>query len=224
MKNQKIFDLLKLRGSWGKIGNMSVPANLSVLTVNSTFVYIGGNGSTEGGASVATIVPPTTYWERGVGTDIGLETSFLNDRLNAEFDYYNRKTEKAIFDIPILGSLGTTGSNITGNQATFQNQGFEAAVTFKNKLGDNLTYSVGGNLGYNSNKVLSVSTGANPIYQAVGTTGSNNYNTRTVVGQPIGQFFGLQVIGVFQSQSDIDGYTNSTTGTANSAYSSSRRF
>ncbi len=80
-----------------------------------------------------------------------------------------------------------------------------------------MTYSVRGNLGYNSNKVLSVSTGANPIYQAVGTTGSNNYNTRTVVGQPIGQFFGLQVIGVFQSQADIDAYTNSSTGTDNSA-------
>ncbi len=135
MQNQKIFDLLKLRASWGKIGNMSVPANLSVLTVNSTFVYVGGDGSTAPGASITTIVPPTTYWERGVGTDIGLETSFLNDRLTAEFDFYNRKTEKAIFDIPILGSLGTTGSNITGNQATFQNQGFEAAITFKNKLG-----------------------------------------------------------------------------------------
>ena len=206
MKGQKFFNQLKLRGSWGKIGNMSVPANLSVLTVNSSYVYIGGNGSTAGGASITSIVPPTTYWERGVGTDIGLEGSILNSRLTAEFDFYNRKTEKAIFDIPILGSLGTTGSSIIGNQATFQNQGYEFLVTWKDKVNDDFSYSLSANLGINDNKVLEVSTGANPIYQAVGTTGSNNFNTRTIVGQPIGQFFGLQTLGVFQSTAEISAY------------------
>ena len=110
MESQKLFDNLKLRGSWGKIGNMSVPANLSVLTVTQTpqYIYIGGNGSTATGGSITTVVPPTTYWERGVGTDIGVEASLLHNRLNAEIDWYNKKTEKAIFDIPILGSVGTS--------------------------------------------------------------------------------------------------------------------
>jgi len=206
MNNLKIFNVLKLRGSWGKIGNMSVPANLSVLTVNSSYVYVGGDGSNTGGASVTTIVPPVTYWERGVGTDIGLETAFLDSRLTGDFDYYLRKTEKAIFDIPILGSLGTTGSSIIGNQATFQNQGFEFLINWKDKVNTDFSYSLSANMGYNQNKVLEVSTGANPIYQAVGTTGSNNFNTRTVVGQPIGEFFGLQTLGVFQTTDEINAY------------------
>lgn len=211
MKNQQLFNTLKLRGSWGKIGNMSVPANLSVLTVNSGYVYVGGNGSTAGGASITTIVPPVTYWERGVGTDVGLEAAVLDSRLSAEIDYYNRKTEKAIFDIPILGSLGTTGSSIIGNQATFQNQGFEFLVNWKNNINEDFSYSVSANLSMNNNKVLSVSTGANPIYQAVGTTGSNNFNTRTVVGQPIGEFYGLKVIGVFQTADEVQAYKKGTT-------------
>lgn len=211
MKNQKLFNTLKLRGSWGKIGNMSVPANLSVLTVNSSYVYVGGNGSTAGGASITTIVPPVTYWERGVGTDVGLEAAILDNRLSAEIDFYNRKTEKAIFDIPILGSLGTTGSSIIGNQATFQNQGFEFLVNWKNNINDDFSYSVSANLSINNNKVLSVSTGANPIYQAVGTTGSNNFNTRTIVGQPIGEFYGLKVIGVFQTAADVQAYKKGST-------------
>jgi TonB-linked SusC/RagA family outer membrane protein len=209
MKNQVLFNTLKLRGSWGKIGNMSVPANLSVLTVNSGYVYTGGDGSTAAGASITTIVPPTTYWERGVGTDIGLEAAMLNSRLTAEIDFYNRKTEKAIFDIPILGSLGTTGSSIIGNQATFQNQGFEFLFGWKNTPTGDFSYSLSANLGINANKVLSVSTGAIPIYQAVGTTGSNNYNTRTIVGEPIGEFIGLQVIGIFQNTTDISTYKSS---------------
>lgn len=211
MKNQQIFNLLKLRGSWGKIGNMSVPANLSVLTVTTggNYVYVGGNGSTAPGASITTIVPPVTYWERGVGTDIGLETAFFKDKLTAEFDFYNRRTEKAIFDIPILSSLGTTGNNILGNQATFRNQGYELLITWRSDIKNAFSYTISGNLGINENKVLSVSTGANPIYQAVGTTGSNNFNTRTMVGQPIGQFFGLQVVGVFQTQEEINAYKTS---------------
>jgi TonB-linked SusC/RagA family outer membrane protein len=210
MKNQKIFNTLKLRGSWGKIGNMSVPANLSVLTVNSSYVYVGGNGSTSGGASVTTIVPPTTYWERGVGTDVGIEAAMLNGRLSAEIDYYNRKTEKAIFDIPILGSLGTTGSSIIGNQATFENQGLEFVLNWKNKVNTDFSYSLSANLSYNKNKVLEVSTGANPIYQAVGTTGSNNFNTRTIVGDPIGEFFGLKVLGVFQTAAEVAAYKSAS--------------
>ncbi len=209
MKGQSLLNTLKLRGSWGKIGNMSVPANLSVLTVNSSFTYIGGNNSTAGGSSITTIVPPTTYWEHGVGTDIGIEGSLLKDRLFFEIDYYDRRTVDAIFDIPILGSLGTTGSTIIGNQATFQNKGMEFLISWKNQLSTDFSYSVSANMSMNNNKVLDVSTGANPIYQGVGITGGAN-NTRTVVGEPIGQFFGFQVLGIFQNQAEIDGYKGST--------------
>ena len=211
MDNQKIFDNLKLRGSWGKIGNMSVPANISVLKVTQTpqLIYVGGNGTTAPGANINTIVPPVTYWEKGVGTDVGLEASLLKNRLYSEITFYNKKTEDAIFAIPILGSLGTSGGTVIGNQATFQNRGVEFLVNWKdNALNKKLTYSLSANLGINNNKVLDVSTGTNPIFQAVGTTGSNNWNTRTIMGQPIGQFVGLKVIGVFQSDAEIQSYVS----------------
>jgi TonB-linked SusC/RagA family outer membrane protein len=212
MQDQKLFNSLKLKGSWGKIGNMSVPANLSVLTVtqNGNFVYIGGNGSTATGASINTVVPPTTYWEKGVGTDAGLEASLLHNKLYVEIDWYNKKTEKAIFDIPILGSIGTSSGAIIGNQATFQNQGYEFLVTWKDAINKDWNYSISANAGINENKVLQVSTGANAIYQQVGPTGSNNFNTRTIVGQPIGEFFGYQVTGIFQSAADIQSYQSKT--------------
>lgn len=208
MKDQQVFNNLKLRASWGKIGNMSVPANIAVqkVTQSDNLAYIGGNGTVSPGASVNTIAPPNTNWEQGVGTDIGIEGNLLENRLFVEIDYYEKKTDNAIFDIPILGSIGTSGSTITGNQATFQNKGFEFLVTWNDNIGQDLTYSISANLGINDNKVLEVSTGANPIYQAVGTTGSNNFNTRTIVGQPIGQFYGLQVVGVFQSDDDVLSY------------------
>lgn len=209
MQNQTTFDNLKLRGSWGKIGNSSVPANTSVLRVteNDQLIYVGGNGEIAQGASINTIAPPTTLWETGVGTDIGLEAIFLDYRLTAEIDYYIKDTENAIFSIPVLGSLGTSAGTIIGNQATFRNTGFEFLLNWNDQPNDDFTYSVSANLAINENEVLEVSTGANPIDQAVGTTGGAQ-NTRTVVGEPIGQFYGFQVIGVFQSQEDIDSYVS----------------
>jgi TonB-linked SusC/RagA family outer membrane protein len=209
MQNQNIFDNLKLRGSWGKIGNSSVPSNTSVLRVSQPdeFTYVGGNGVTLPGASINTITPPTTLWETGVGTDIGLEANFMDNRLYAEIDYYIKDTQDAIFAIPILGSLGTEGSTIVGNQATFRNSGLEFQLTWQDQPNDDFSYTISANLGINKNEVFEVSTGANPIDQAVGTTGGAT-NTRTVVGEPIGQFYGFNVVGIFQSQEDIDSYVS----------------
>jgi TonB-linked SusC/RagA family outer membrane protein len=204
MQDQKIFDNLKLRASWGKIGNASVPSNLSTLTVAT-----GGNlaaifgGQVNTGASINSIIPPTTYWERGVGTDIGLEASLLKNRLSLEVDYYIKKTEMAIFDIPVLTSIGTASGRIVGNQATFENKGFEAALSWKDNINSDFSYTIGANAGLNNNKVLSVTSGANPIYDGgVGLT-SGALATRTKVGDPIGSFYGYIVDGIFQTQDEI---------------------
>ncbi len=205
-ENQKLFNNLKLRGSWGKIGNLSVPANLSILKASQdpTLVYVGGDGSSATGASINTVVTPTTHWETGEGTDIGLEASLIDNRLYVELDWYNKKTTNAIFAIPVLGSVGTTSGTIIGNQATFRNRGFEFLVTWKDHINKDWNYSISANGGINHNLVQQVATGGNPIYAFLGA----NVVTRTMVGQPIGEFYGREVVGIFQSAADVLGYTN----------------
>jgi hypothetical protein len=117
-----------------------------------------------------------------VGTDIGVEMAFLKNKLTFEADYYNRKTEMAIFDIPIPSSIGTGSSTITGNQADIQNRGYEFVLNYRNTISKDLSFSIGGNIGINDNKVLRVVTGANPIYSggAASTGGAlSTYNRRT---------------------------------------------
>jgi TonB-linked SusC/RagA family outer membrane protein len=205
MQDQNVFDNLKLRASWGKIGNASVPSNLSTLTVAT-----GGNlaaifgGQVNTGASINSIIPPTTYWERGVGTDVGLEFAMLKNRLSLEVDYYIKKTEMAIFDIPVLNSIGTASGRIVGNQATFQNKGFEAALSWKDQINSDFSYAISANAGLNNNKVLSVTSGSNPIYDGgVGLT-SGALATRTIVGDPIGSFYGYIGDGIFQTQDEVN--------------------
>ncbi len=204
MANQRVFDNLKLRGSWGKIGNASVPSNLSTLTVatgGSLAAIFGGQAYT--GASINSIIPPTTLWERGVGTDIGLEAGLLNNRLTLELDYYIKRTEQAIFDIPVLNSIGTASGRIIGNQATFENKGFEFAANWRDTKDNGFSYSIGVNGGINNNKVLEVSSGANPIYDGGTGLTSGALATRTRVGDPIGSFYGYIVDGIFQNAEEI---------------------
>jgi TonB-linked SusC/RagA family outer membrane protein len=203
MDNQTLFTNLKLRGSWGKVGNAGVPINPTTQLVSQGAGQIAFfNGLPYTGAGITTIVPPAIFWERSAGTDIGLEMGFLKNRLNVELDYYNRTTEQAIFDIPIFGSLGTSNSRLIGNQADFRNRGFEASATWSDKTAGDLTYSISANIGINNNKVLNVTTGSNPIYAGGAGLVSGALATRTVAGSPIGEFFGYQVAGIFQTNEE----------------------
>jgi TonB-linked SusC/RagA family outer membrane protein len=213
MKTQSVVNTLKFRGSYGKVGNASVPANLSNVLVNQkgqfTAIY---NGQPAQGASITSIVPPITYWERGVGIDAGFEGTAMTNRLSFVVDFYQRKTEKGIFDIPVLGSIGTASGSIIGNQADFRNRGVELTLGWTDKLDNGFTYNVNGNFSVNSNIVLSTQTGGNPIYGGGGAATSGLLSTRTIVGQPIGQFYGLMVDGVFQTAAEVA--SSAQTGTA----------
>src|SRR6202000_2698847 len=135
MKNQHTFDNLKLRGSWGEAGNGSITPNLATLQNQQYISNLGGGDNLQIGSGLTSLAPPVIYWEKSVGTDIGLETGFLNNRLTFEADYYIKKTENAVFPVPILGSLGASSGTLTANQATFENKGWEFTAGWKDHIG-----------------------------------------------------------------------------------------
>lgn len=206
MKDQHIFDVLKLRGSWGKVGNSVVPINPSkqIVSADPYLTAVFGNPQVPTqGASVNTVVPPVIYWEKAAASDFGIEGGFLHNRLSFEADYYYRKTEDAIFPLPIAASVGTSGGIIIGNQAGILNRGFEFLLSWKDQPNKDFSYSISGNIGINNNKVLSVISGKNPIYSGGNGIANGNLATRTVVGEPIGEFYGLKVVGVFQTPAEV---------------------
>jgi hypothetical protein len=153
------------------------------------------------GANITTIVPPITYWERGVGTDIGLEMAFLKTKLTFEADYYEKKTERP-YSRSLSWAHRYSGGTILGNQATFDKNGFEFSASWRGIISD-FSYTISGNFSINNNKVLSTETGANPIYGGGGAATGGQLSTRTIVGQPIGEFYGLVVDGVFQTPAEV---------------------
>ncbi|MHB8205997.1 SusC/RagA family TonB-linked outer membrane protein [Mucilaginibacter sp.] len=205
MKDQHVFSNLKLRGSYGQVGNSNVPINLSSKVITSDPAYLTAifGGVPYLGSSVNTVVPPITYWEKAVSIDAGIEGAFMNNKLSFEADYYNRNTDNAIFAIPIPASVGTASGSIEGNQAKIRNRGGEFSITWRDQPSTDFSYSVSANLGINNNKVINVITGNNPIYSGGNGVANGALATRTVQGQPIGQFYGYKVIGVFQTTTEI---------------------
>lgn len=206
MKDQKVFSNLKLRASWGRNGNSGVPINPSVQVISSDpyLTAIFGNPQVAyPGASINTIVPPTIYWEKTESTDFGIEGGFLDNKLSFEADYYNRNTVDAIFAIPVAGSLGTNNSSLIANQAVIRNRGAEISLTWKDQASKEFSYSVSANVGVNNNIVTKVLSGKNPIYDGGAGIANGALATRTVVGQPIGEFYGYKVTGIFQTVAEV---------------------
>jgi TonB-linked SusC/RagA family outer membrane protein len=209
MRNQHIFNSLKLKASWGKVGNAGVPTFVSTQQTVSGGAYsviYGNSGTVSQGVSVASIPPPPLKWEKSVGTDIGLEAAVLNSRLTIEADVYNKKTQDIIMNVYLPGSAGLANQFITTNVGDAQNQGFELSLNWHDNVSKDFSYSISGNISYNENKFLTNSAGGQKIYDGGSGATGGQFTTLTTVGQPIGVFYGYKVVGIFQTAADVANY------------------
>jgi TonB-linked SusC/RagA family outer membrane protein len=210
MQNQEIFDFLKVKASWGVLGNNQVPQNAYTLTVNNDPLYslvygIYGSTSVATGASITSVVEPLLKWETVEEFDVGIEALLLNSKLDVDFDFYHRVTKNAIFPVPVLGTIGSGGSYLDNN-ADILNRGIELTLNWHDNVSADLSYSLGGNMSFNHNEVLKLAPGTLPFYAG------NAYNgalaTYTQLGRPIGDITALESDGVFQNIDEVTNYVD----------------
>ncbi|MBU2464979.1 MAG: SusC/RagA family TonB-linked outer membrane protein, partial [Bacteroidetes bacterium] len=212
MRNVDYLTNLKIRASWGKIGNDKISYYDRFSRVQSDLFAIFSNPDAPfNAATYAKSGNPNLRWETTTQTDIGLELGFFNNRLTAEFDYYDRKTEDILVDLSTPGHLGNgQGQRVRYNAASILNRGFEFNFRWRETVGD-LSYSVG-ILGTTiHNEVLSI--GGNSGVDSVlfgGYLGNGIPVTLSSVGDPIGAFYGYVTDGIFQSQDELDAYPHSS--------------
>jgi TonB-linked SusC/RagA family outer membrane protein len=194
MKNQNLFSYLKIRGSWGLLGNDNVPrGGYSIVQTNGGTSAIFGTNNMVLGSQINGFVNPL-IWEKTGEWDLGTDMNFFKDRLTATFDWYRRTTDNGVFTAPIPNTNFTQ----TGNYANILNTGAELSLKWMDKIND-FHYWVGGNLTTLSNKVVSMS-GISTLI-----TNYNSYPVATAeVGKPIGSYLGYQVVGVYQNQAEIN--------------------
>ncbi|AYB33196.1 SusC/RagA family TonB-linked outer membrane protein [Chryseolinea soli] len=208
MQSQGWFDLLKLRASYGKVGNDQIPTDAYVQTVelNKAYPFNGNAGTATNGAQINQIIDPHINWEITKEYDLALEFAILQSKLTGEVNYYNKKVENALIKVPVLRTVGDKDGQIITNVASIQNRGVEVVLNWKDRIGDNFTYTIGGNVTFNHNEVVALNGG-----QAVqgGAVGSQGFTTITDNGHPVGSFYVLKTIGVFNSEADVAAYQSS---------------
>ncbi|HET8735394.1 MAG TPA: TonB-dependent receptor [Pricia sp.] len=193
----EIFSNLKIRASWGQLGNDRVDPFQYI----GAFNYSDGAGSwvVDGqdvrGIEASTTPNPNITWEVTETTDIGLEVGFLDNRLALEVDVFKSKTSD------ILGTRQASIPNYTGlelpdeNIGEMENKGIEFQLTYKNTFGK-LFFSASGNASYNKNKIIFF----DEVPQA------EEY--QKLEGMPFGSILAYDAIGIYRTQADLDNNVN----------------
>ncbi len=198
MRDQQIFDRLKLRASWGITGNDRIQEYPSLGQILDE-LYSAFNDTVQGGATLVNYANAGIRWETTEQVDVGLEFSLFQGRFTTEIDWYRRFTYDILSDLPIPAYVGS-GSNPFVNAAQVENTGWDFTLQWRETKG-RVTYNIGAILSPVQNKVLAINEGKSEIFDA--GTAQGDFATRTVVGQPIGAFYGYQVAGVFQNSDEI---------------------
>jgi TonB-dependent starch-binding outer membrane protein SusC len=209
MQNQELFDLLKLRGSYGKVGNDQIPTDsyTSTVTLNKPYAFNGSVSSAANGAQINQIIDPNITWEITEEYDAAVEFGLLESRLTGEVNYYDKRVENALILVPVPRTVGDVSGAILTNVASIRNSGVEVLLNWENNVNDDFSYNIGGNVTLNRNEVLALN-GGQAIYG--GSVGAaQGFTTYTDNGQPVGSFYVLKVLGVFNSDAEVNAYTNS---------------
>ncbi|MEN2399900.1 SusC/RagA family TonB-linked outer membrane protein [Flavobacterium sp. MC2016-06] len=191
----KGIDLIKLRGSWGKLGNQNVPLNNQSYNsgLNS---YLGGSILYEG-TTISSQIDPSLSWEITEESSAGVDFEFLNSRLKGSFDVYDKNTSNVILNTKPYVTSGITLAS-PAHVGEVSNKGYEIALRWDDKISDNLSYWVGGNFSHNKNELASLKD--LEISPIIGGNLGNGQNTKildkTSVGQPLGSFYLYDYAGI----------------------------
>jgi len=201
-------DFLKLRLSWGQVGNANINCYqyLAPVTTSNTNYNFGATGGTDAwvmGAYTERLANEKVKWETSEQYNVGLDARFLRQRLSLTLDGYIKSTKDWLVQAPIRATAGTGGPVINGGDV--KNKGIEVGLSWNDNIGRDFTYSVGANFAYNHNEVGNIPTldgiihgKDNQIYQ----NAEEFYRAEN--GHAIGYFWGYKTAGLFQNQKEIN--------------------
>lgn len=198
---------LKLRGSWGIVGNDKVQASdRFTLIQNEVGAVFGEDEVLYPGSTYGTTGNPKIKWEEARQTDIGMELGFWENKLTVELDYYRKVTEDILITLALPGHFGNGSFATTRfNAADVLNRGFEFSTSWKDQIGDfRYEISAVGSTIYNEVIKMGDTFDDNP--QPMGNLGNGQNVKRVALGNPIGYFYGYKVAGIFQNEDDLAQY------------------
>jgi TonB-linked SusC/RagA family outer membrane protein len=199
------FNFLKLRASYGILGNDQIRNNgyVGSLSGEGTYVF---NGSLVNGVAVGVLPNPKLQWEEAKKFDVGLDANFFNNKIETVLDYFiDTRDNLLIGNIPVSGITGVyapgSGSP-TINAGSVENSGLEFTINYKESISDNFKISLGYNITTIKNEVTEVNNSTGFLEGGSFGVGQPAMS-RMEVGQPIGYFYGYQTDGIFQNAAEV---------------------
>jgi len=192
MKDVPTISNLKLRGSYGLLGNtngLNPYASKALVGVGANYV-LNGSANTPGLAP-SQIGNDSLKWETLKQGDVGLEVGLFKERLQFTVDYYNKITSNLLLARPLVGSSGFTSVN--QNFGEMSNTGWEFSVTATEVAARDFVWTTSFNISFNKNIVKRIS----------GSPFPSGFASWTQAGYPIGSFYGYKAIGLFNTQAEI---------------------
>ena len=198
LSGSSVFSFLKLRASWGIVGNAEIGNFPSRGLFDGSGAYAGVAGT------APTQTPnPDLKWEETTQIDVGLDFGILNDRITGEIDYYQKNTEDLLLNVNVPGTTGFRTQ--TRNVGKLENSGFEFVLNTTNLVGE-FGWTSSFNIAFNSNEITDLD----------GQVIEGGFINRAVEGESIGVFFGPEYAGVDPDNGDALFFLNDgTEGTTN---------
>ncbi len=209
-KNE-IIDNLKLRASWGRLGNENALGYYDFQALISTYNtmyqgYVKGNGDNAWAGSIARgLENRSLKWETTDTKNIGLDYGLLNNRLSGSLNYYYNQTEDLLIIKALPPSAGLTNPIL--NVGKMRNMGVEFEANWREQKGE-FNYNIGLNFSTTNNKVISLADEGQVLYGEGLKYGTEHFPTQTREGKPIGAFYLYKTDGLFQSDAEARSYVN----------------
>lgn len=202
---------LKLRFSWGRLGNENALGKYDFLALISSSNWLGlgyvkGNGANPWPASIATgLENRSLKWETTDTKNIGIDFGFFNNKLSGALNYYQNNTKDLLITKVLPPSAGLNSPIL--NVGEIENNGFEFELNRNDNIGD-FNYNVGFNMFTTRNRVTSLADKGQVLYGEGLKYGEEHFPTQTKVGKPIGAFYLYEANGIFKSKKEVDAYVN----------------
>jgi len=190
MRDLPMVSFMKLRGSWGIIGNNNLGNYTSYALINNTVNGVFGN-TVATGAAVSSLANPNLGWETTQQLDLGVDINMFDDRINFAYDYYKKNTTNLLYAVQIAQESGF--GNFNDNIGEIKFWGHEFSVNTKNTTGK-LKWTTNANISFNRNVVVALAPGIDRVYGTFHIT---------QVGKPFGQFYGLISEGMYKNAEDL---------------------
>ncbi|HEY6504036.1 MAG TPA: TonB-dependent receptor [Chitinophagaceae bacterium] len=217
MKGLQSISELKLRVGYGITGlNGTILGNtpwLVSVSSNSAYYPFGGVISNGPASSIQSFGNEELEWETTKQSNIGLDLGFLKNKITLSAEYYKRKTDNLILNVPLPPTMGYINSSVPINVGSMQNSGFELQLGYNEREGD-LKWNASANMSIITNEVVELADGVTSIAAGADQDFGTYAITNTAVGQAIQSFYGWEVEGIFQTAAEVSAHAVQTAATA----------